>query len=485
MSIKRRRTKIIATVGPACQSRDAINGLISVGVDVFRLNFSHGNAAGHAEMVSLIRECSARCKKEVGIIADLQGPKLRIASFRQAPIHLKAGDKFRLDSALAEDAGDQHQVGVSYKALANDVSAGDTLLLNDGLIELLVEKVHGTAVDCRVMTNGVLSSNKGINRLGGGLSAPSLTHKDKEDLIAAVKMGVDYIAVSFVRSASDIHAARQLIDAAGGHQSIIAKIERTEAVTAMDEIIRAAEAVMVARGDLGVEIGQAEVPAVQKQIINRARALDSVVITATQMMESMVNHPIPTRAEVSDVANAVLDGTDAVMLSAETAIGDHPVKVVETMGEICVTAERHPIMQQSGHRMECRFTHIDEAIAMATMYTANHLGIEAIIALTESGATPLWMSRIRSGIPIYGLSRHVSTQRKMTLYRGVYSIDFDPTQVDRRNVNRLAIELLHKMGIVVDEDLVILTKGHHMGHMGGTNAMRILRVGAAAPSVED
>lgn len=480
MTNQLRRTKIVATMGPAIDSPEMLERVIRAGVDLFRANFSHGSAEDHQRRIENARAMAKRCGRVVGILADLQGPKIRVSRFKNSKITLQSGQAFILDATLDKESGDEKSVGIDYKALPQDVHAGDTLLLDDGLIVLTVDKVDGQKIMCTVKEGGVLSNNKGINRMGGGLSAKALTDKDRADIITAAKLNVDYVAVSFPRSAADIEEARDLLKAAGSKAGIVAKIERTEAVKAIDEIIKASEAVMVARGDLAVEVGDAEVPAIQKMIIQRARALDTAVITATQMMESMIHNPIPTRAEVSDVANAVLDGTDAVMLSAETATGEHPDKVVASMDRICRSAERSRTTQISGHRVECQFKHVDEAIAMATMYTANHLNIKAIIALTESGATPLWMSRIRSGISVFGLSRSEFTQRKMTLFRGVYPIHFDFTEVEWADINRLAVSELEKLGIVKNGDLVILTKGDKIGLNGGTNAMKILEVGKIA-----
>ncbi len=472
-----RRTKIVATMGPAIDDPRMMEKVIHAGVDLFRANFSHGSADDHQKRIDLARKIAQKCGKIVGILADLQGPKIRVSRFKAGKITLKPGQSFILDAEFDSNAGDEHCVGIDYKALPKDVHRNDTLLLDDGLIVLHVDKVEQAKIFCTVKEGGVLSNNKGINRLGGGLSAKALTEKDKEDIKIAARLNVDYVAVSFPRSAADIDEARALLKAAGSNAGLVAKIERSEAVKAIDEIIRASDAVMVARGDLAVEVGDAEVPAIQKHIIQRARALDKAVITATQMMESMILHPIPTRAEVSDVANAVLDGTDAVMLSAETATGAHPDKVVAAMDRICHTAERNRITQVSGHRVECRFERVDEALAMATMYTANHFNIKAIIALTESGSTPLWMSRIRSGIPIFGLSRHTATQRRMTLYRGVYPIHFDLSETNWSDIEVHAIKELEKRVIVKYGDLVILTKGDHIGIHGGSNVMKILEVG--------
>jgi pyruvate kinase len=475
-----RRTKIIATLGPATDDVQVLERMIIAGLDIVRANFSHGDVASHERRIKTVRQLAAAHGREIGVLADLQGPKIRIARFKEGKVILKEGAAFILDADLATDQGTENSVGIDYKQLPRDVMVGDKLLLDDGRLVFAVESVKNAEIHCRVEVGGELSNNKGINRQGGGLSADALTDKDKQDLKAAIALGVDFIAISFVRNAEDVLQARELIKQAGGSAAIVAKIERTEAIEEINNIIQAADAVMVARGDLGVEIGDAELPGVQKHIIHQARVLDKAVITATQMMESMIHSPIPTRAEVFDVANAVLDGTDAVMLSAETATGDHPDKVIEAVVRICLGAEKQPRAQISKHRVECRFEHIDEAIAMATMYTANHLGIKAIIALTESGSTPLWMSRIRSGIPIYGLSRHIGTQRKMNLYRGVYPINFDVTLNHPEKVNQQAVAELERRGIVQKGDLLIITRGDLVGVHGKTNSMKIIQVGAVA-----
>ncbi|OGT43497.1 MAG: pyruvate kinase [Gammaproteobacteria bacterium RIFCSPHIGHO2_12_FULL_40_19] len=472
-----RRTKILATLGPATDDPAIMERLIKAGVNCVRLNFSHGTHADHQKRIELVRETAKKLNQVVGVLGDLQGPKIRIAKFKDGKITLNSGDQFTLDATLDSTTGTQSVVGIDYKELPNDLIAGDFLLLNDGLITMHVEKVDGPRVICIVDQGGVLSNHKGINKKGGGLTAKALTEKDYEDLLFAVKMDVDYIAISFPRNAEDIHEARRLIEKAKGTSGIIAKIERVEAVEAIDEIIVASDGVMVARGDLAVEIGDAEVPMVQKHIIQRARTLDKPVIIATQMMESMIVNAVPTRAEVSDVANAVLDNVDVVMCSAETATGTFPVETIEAMDRVCRVVEKQPKTQQSKHRVECQFTRIDEAIAMATIYTANHFDVRAVVALTESGATPLWMSRIRTGLPIYGLSRFNRTLGKMTLYRGVYPIYFDVTQCTRDEVNSTAITLMEKKRVLQNGDRVILTKGDHLGRSGGSNAMKILIVG--------
>lgn len=472
----RRRTKIVATLGPATNSAETIDALIKAGVNVVRLNFSHGDPQAHLELAELVRERAQALGQTVGVLADMQGPKIRISRFKTGSIELVEGDEFVLDASLDSDSGDEHQVGIDYKQLPQDVQAEDTLLLDDGRVVLWVKAVEGQRVICRVEIGGSLSNNKGINRQGGGLSADALTEKDKRDIITAAKMQADYVAISFPRSAEDIHTARKLLRDAGGQGGIIAKIERAEALDVLDEIIIASDAVMVARGDLGVEVGDAALPPIQKNIIQRARKLNRVVITATQMMESMITNAIPTRAEVFDVANAVLDGTDAVMLSGETAIGAHPVKVIEAVDRICLETEQQREIRVSDHRMDSEFERMDEAIAMGAMYMANHLNVKAIAALTETGTTPLWMSRISSGIPIFALTPHVATSRKVTLYRGVYPVSFIVDHNDHVALNKEAIDELQRRGVVKDGDLVIITKGD-LETQGSTNGLKLVRVG--------
>jgi pyruvate kinase len=470
-----RRTKIIATLGPATDDPQVLHDMVRAGLDVARLNLSHDRHDRHRTRAQLIREAADAVGRDVGLLIDLQGPKIRIGRFRDGPIELESGAAFAIDPSFPLDSGDAAQVGTTYQALAKDLGPGDILILDDGAIELQVERVLNSRVECTVVVGGPLSNNKGINKKGGGLSAPALTEKDKEDIRFAAEIDADYLAVSFVRSAEDVHLARKLFQDAGGRGGIVAKMERAEALEVMDEIIQAADAVMVARGDLGVEIGDAELPAVQKRLISRTRALNAVVITATQMMQSMIQNPIPTRAEVFDVANAVLDGTDAVMLSAESSVGKHPVKTIEALDRICQEAEKS--VTRSGHRLDSVFGRVDEAIAMASMYTANHLRVRAIGALTESGSTVKWMSRISSGIPIYALTRFVATRRKVTLFRGVYPLNFDVASTDIHVVNRELIEELKRRDAVDDGDLVVITKGDRKGVEGQTNIMKVMRVG--------
>ncbi len=470
-----RRTKIVATLGPSTDDDAVLDAMLAAGLDVVRLNLSHDTHDRHRARAEQVRRRAPAFGREVGILIDLQGPKIRIGRFRDGPITLAPGDTFTIDVLCPQDAGDQTRVGTTYPELIKDVTPGDTLLLDDGAVELMVDSVSLTEIRCQVVNGTKLSNNKGINKKGGGLSAPALTEKDKADIIFAAAIGADYLAVSFVRSADDVDLARECLRDAGGHGGIVAKIERAEALAELDAIIHASDAVMVARGDLGVEIGDAKLPAVQKRLISRARELNCVVITATQMMQSMIENPIPTRAEVFDVANAVLDGTDAVMLSAESSVGHYPALVVEALDRVCLEAEKHAA--RSHHRLDSYFGRVDEGIAMAAMYTANHLGVKAIAALTESGSTVKWMSRISSGIPIYAMSRVEATRSKVTLYRGVYPVGFDVTGKDIHDVNMEVIEELLRHGTVVQGDLVIITKGDRNGVEGQTNIMKIMRVG--------
>lgn len=471
-----RRTKIVTTLGPATDAPAVLRSLVAAGADVMRINFSHGTAADHERRIERVREAAAGLGRDIGVLADLQGPKIRIESFANGPITLVEGAPFALDIALGKLAGDETVVGCAYESLPRDVVPGDTLLLNDGALAIQVEKISGTRIDCVVTQGGVLSNRKGINKLGGGLSADALTAEDKANIIHAVRWDCDFIAVSFPRNAADMHEARRLVTEAGGTALLVAKIERAEALINLKEIIEASDAVMVARGDLGVEIGDAELPAWQKKIITASREANKMVITATQMMESMITNPIPTRAEVLDVANAVMDGTDAVMLSAETASGKYPVKVVETMVRVVLGAEAYPVPDLSVGFSDSHFQRIDEAVAMATAWTARRMHATAIIALTESGSSAMMMSRVERYTPIYALTRHERTRRRMALCRGVYPVVFDPSSLESITSVREAVDALSKRGIVKDGDRVLITKGD-FGGPGGTNAMKIVTVG--------
>ncbi len=472
-----RRTKIIATLGPATDRSGTLEQMIRAGVDLVRVNFSHGHFQEHRERIQAVRACAAKLNRQVGILIDLQGPKIRIAQFEDGYVQLHPEATFCIDTHLPESNGTLSQVGTDYPNLARDVRAGDILLLDDGRIVLRVENVDRTRVQTRVQVGGRLSNKKGINLKGGGLSAAALTEKDRQDLHYAAQLKADYVAVSFVRGCEDIREARCLLKDAGGHCGLIAKIERTEAITNIKEIIAESDGVMVARGDLAIEIGDAEVPAIQKQIIQLARSMNKPVITATQMMESMISSAVPTRAEVSDVANAILDGTDAVMLSAETAVGNHPATVVDAVSRVCLAVERQPVTRTSRHRIDNHFERVDEVIAMAAMYAANHMRIKAVAAISASGTTPLWMSRIRTGIPIYGLSNQTESLGRMTLYRNVYPLYWDIAQVKPHHIVPEAIGQLLQRELVQAGDLVIITRGDHAGVHGGTNTLKIVKAG--------
>lgn len=473
-----RRTKILTTLGPATDNPKVLGEMIRAGADVVRVNFSHGDSAAHAKRVQMVREVGEQVGKWVAVLGDLQGPKIRIDRFVEGKVMLNEGEQFTLDVSLDTKAGTAQSVGVAYKNLPNDVRAGDTLLLNDGLIMLEVADVDGPRIKTRVVVGGELSDNKGINKQGGGLTAGALTDRDREHIKLAAELRVDYLAVSFARDGSDMDEARHLLRQAGGHGFLVAKIERSEALVNLDRIIMASDAVMVARGDLGVEVGYAELTGLQKHIISACRKRNRVVITATQMMESMIHNPVPTRAEVSDIANAVMDGTDAVMLSGESAVGKYPVKAVTTMSQVILGAEKYESSHTPvRHRSDSgTFEKTDEAIAMAVMYTANHLKVKAIVALTESGSTPLWMSRIRADIPIYAFTRHEETRRRVMLYRGVYPVTFDITHSNAQLLYADIFKLMLKQGMVEAGDRIILTKGELSGVSGKTNAMKILEV---------
>jgi pyruvate kinase len=473
-----RRTKIVATIGPATDDPHVLEEMLHEGVDVVRINASHGTRDDQRRRLSMLREIAQKADKSIGVLLDLGGPKIRIESFQGGKVMLEEGKPFVLDTAMDAKAGSIDGVGVAYKNLPRDVSPGDTLLLNDGNIVLTVDSVGGSRITTRVKVGGELSDRKGLNRQGGGISAPALSDKDRDDIRFACEECIDYIAVSFARSANDIEQARALARKSNSQARILAKIERQEAVQNLAEIADAADAIMVARGDLGVEMGYAELTGLQKTIIQESRSRNKVVITATQMMESMIHNPMPTRAEVSDVSNAVMDGTDAVMLSAESAMGRYPVKAVKAMAQVIEGAEKYQLRHDRvRHRVEGQFKSQEEAIAMAVMYTANHMKLRAIVALTESGATPLWMSRIRSDIPIYAFTRHEVTRRRVTLYRGVYPVVYDvPDAQSTQELYRTIFARLLELSLVERGDLVILTKGELSGIEGGTNSLQILKV---------
>ncbi|SES64627.1 pyruvate kinase [Thorsellia anophelis] len=476
-----RRTKIVTTLGPATDKPGILEGIIKSGANVVRLNFSHGKSEDHILRANQVRSLAKKLGVHVGILGDLQGPKIRVSTFKDSKVFLEKGKNFLLDAALPKGAGDDKQVGVDYEDLPKDVVKDDILLLDDGRVQLKVLKVEGSKVYTEVTVGGFLSNNKGINKLGGGLSAAALTDKDKEDILTAAKIGVEFLAVSFPRNGEDLHYARRLAKEAGLDTKIVAKVERAETVAtveAMDDIIHAADVIMVARGDLGVEIGDASLVGIQKELIRRARVLNKIVITATQMMESMISSPMPTRAEVMDVANAVLDGSDAVMLSGETAAGDYPIETVTSMANVCLGAEKVPSINISKHRLDMTFDSIEEMLAMSAMYAANHLNqLTAIVALTESGSTARYMSRISSGLPIFAVSRHEKTLNCCALYRGVQPILFDdPNKGLGVEATKAVINHLLSLNVIKLGDRLLFTQGDQVGQIGSTNTLRIIQV---------
>ena len=470
-----RSTKIVATLGPASSEREVLKRMIAAGVDVVRMNFSHGQREDHVRRAELLRELSREQQRTVGLMVDLQGPKIRIGKFETGSVRLEKGAPFVVDADSG--IGNQERVGVDYKELPRDVRAGDVLLLDDGRIVLDVREVQGSQIRTVVRHGGELSNNKGINRQGGGLTAPALTAKDMEDIKTAAQLKADFLAVSFPKSGADMHMARELMRAAGGQALLIAKIERAEAITALAEIIDASDGIMVARGDLAVEVGDAAVPAMQKRMIRLARERNKLTITATQMMESMITSPVPTRAEVSDVANAVLDGTDAVMLSAETASGKYPVETVEAMARVCLEAEKSSEVTLDREFLDRVFTRVDQSIAMGALFTAYHLEVKAIAALTQSGSTALWMSRLSCRVPIYALTPEVSTRYRLSLFRDVHPLMLQYVGDNRETLLRLAEEKLVEAGAVRAGDLIVVTVGEPIGQPGGTNTLKIIRVG--------
>ena len=478
MQTMKRATKIVSTIGPASNDIETLVRMFKAGVDVVRLNFSHGKAQDHIDRARMVREAAALCGKEVAIMADLQGPKIRVGKFENNKIELEKGARFTLDADCP--LGNQERVGLDYKELPRDLKPHDVLLLNDGLIVLVVDSIVGNAIHTTVRIGGELSNNKGINRQGGGLTAPALTAKDMEDVKTAMSFQADYVAVSFPKNATDMVMARQLANIAGeayDHKPLmIAKIERAEAIPLLQEILDASDGIMVARGDLAVEVGNAAVPALQKRMIRMAQASNKLAITATQMMESMIVNAVPTRAEVSDVANAVLDGTDAVMTSAETASGRYPVETVEAMAAICIDAEKWDTCKLDADFLNSTFTRIDQSIAYGALFTAHHLRVKAIAALTESGSTALWMSRYHIDIPIIALTPSVATRRKLALYRNVSTVELKAVG-DRDQILKEAEDLLIEHKVAARGDNVVMTWGEPMGKVGGTNALKITKLG--------
>lgn len=470
-----RRTKIVATLGPSSSSEDMLARLITAGVNVVRLNFSHGTAEEHIARANIVRSIAMKLNRPIGVLCDLQGPKIRIGKFADGKITLKTGDVFMLDANCV--LGDQYHVGLDYKELPNEVEEGTILLLDDGRVTMQVDRVNGSKIYCVVLAGGVLSNNKGINKQGGGLSAEALTAKDKEDIKTAVALKADYVAISFPREAADVELARQLVVEAGGTAGIVAKIERAEAIDAAEEIVLASDAIMVARGDLGVEVGDAAVPGLQKRLINMARLHHKPVITATQMMESMIENPIPTRAEVSDVANAILDGTDAVMLSAETAAGKYPLETIQAVHRVAVAAEKEYVTRFDSRVSRNEFNKSDESIAMATIYIAQRLKVRAIATLTQSGNTAHWLAQKDNMALVYALSPNREARRKLTLYRGVFPYPIEQDGKSRDEILQEMQDILLEEAVVENGDRVILTFGEPIGHPGGTNTMKVVTIG--------
>ncbi len=477
-----RRTKIVATIGPASESPEVLDKLIGAGVNVVRLNFSHGTPEEHRKRAENVRAAAKQHGVIVGVLADMQGPKIRIGKFKAGKTFLEPGQKYIVDGALGLDDGDDERVGLTYKELIGDVEPGARLLLNDGLIVMDVDTVKGQEIHCTVVVGGELSNNKGINRAGGGLSAAALTDKDKEDIKTACAIGVDYIAISFPRHGEDMEYARSLVKAAGGHAGLVAKVERAEAVEPnnLQSIMETSDAVMVARGDLGVEVGDAAVPPIQKRMLRMAPKFNCPVIVATQMMESMCDNPIPTRAEVNDVANAVLDGTDAVMLSGESAAGKYPVEAVEAMHRTCIETEKQKVLPSSSTR-DPRFPphSVDECIARQAIDTAHIMPIKAIAAFTQSGNTTLYMSRHLGDVPIYALTPEENTLGRVSLFRNVTPRMIDKTytsDTDAPRATREVVSMMEQDGLVDVGDLIVMTLGTPMGRAGATNTMKVVEV---------
>lgn len=477
MTGHRRRTRILATLGPATDAPGVLDALIAAGIDCVRLNFSHGDPSAQVQRAHDLREAALRAGREIGILADLPGPKIRVERFAEGKVALKAGDRFDLVARENPEPGNASEVGVSYLGLPGDVAPGDVLLLDDGMVQLRVGKVEGERIVTTVLNDSVLSDRKGLNKQGGGLSLGAITERDRELIRIAAQIGVDFIAVSFCRTADDMHEARRIAREAGSAAALVSKIERAEAIENLAEIVEASDVVMVARGDLGVEIGDAALPGLQKKIIKESIERNKLVITATQMLQSMVDSPMPTRAEVLDVANAVIDGTDAVMLSQETAAGRYPVLAVEAMARICVGAEATFDRDHDYEQAQRDLQRADHAIAMATMFLTEHVGLAAILAMTESGGTARYLSRFRSPVPIYAFTRHADARRRMSLMRDVFPIDFDSRGLAARDAAVSSVRRLYEQGALATGDRVIFTSGDTMEQHGATNTLRLLEVG--------
>lgn len=473
------RTKIVATVGPASASVDVLETMIANGCSVFRINFSHGSHDSHAGSINNIREAAQNLDQNVAILGDLQGPKIRIGAIVGEKIELSVGQKLILDSDIDDDKGSADGISYLCDTLAESCGPGRVLMLDDGRVQLEVLSVKGNRITTKVLAGSKLSSRKGLNLKDGGLAEAALTDKDKKDMAFAAEQDIDYLCVSFPAKAQDMEDARAMLDYIGCNAKLIAKLERAEVVATeadIDQLINSCDGVMVARGDLAVEVGFEAVTSYQKQIVQRARVLNKPVIVATQMMESMIDSPVPTRAEVSDVANAVFDYADAVMLSAETAVGEFPIEVIQTVYDVIVATEKHTLTQVSKHRVEAEFDYVDESIAMASMYLANHFKkVKAIVCLTESGSTALWMSRIKTHLPLVAMSPKESTRNIVALYKGVVPAEL-PTGSERKTQLKDVVKFVRKSVHLQSGDYVAITFGDVVGVDGNTNTLKIMRV---------
>jgi pyruvate kinase len=463
----RRRTKIVATIGPASEDRDTLRALVDAGMDGARLNFSHGTQADHARRNASIREVQAEVGRPLSVIADLQGPKLRVGELSE-PVVLERGGEITL---VGGDHALDGALSVSPAVIGDVLRAGHEVLIDDGMIRLLVEEVNQGRVRCQVLVGGAVKTHKGVNLPGVPLPIPSLTRKDTDDLAFAISLGVDFVALSFVRSAADVRDLRKLIDDAGSSARVIAKIEKAEAVDVLDELLEATDGVMVARGDLGVEIGPAAVPLLQKRIIRRSLEYGKPVITATQMLESMIHQPEPTRAEASDVANAILDGTSAVMLSGETAVGSYPLEAVRTMDVIAREVEpslgyRHEIPEAADSPS------VGNAMSNAACDLAEALGATAILVPTFSGRTASLIARLRPRRPIAGLSHHQYALQQMALEWGVTPL-WIPESPDVEDLWTLSIRAARDAGLVRAGDRVVITAGTQVNIPGSTNVIKV------------
>jgi pyruvate kinase len=471
--MKTERTKVVATLGPASSNREVLGGMVDAGLDVVRLNFSHGERADHVARFELVRAVAKELDHNLAILVDLQGPKIRVGVVDDNGIKLDRGREVTLVAGCDRCA--EPDIPVVYPALAADVHQGDRILLDDGAIGLRVEDVEGQRVRCQVERGGVVKSRKGVNLPGVAVSAASLTAKDRADVATAVEFGADYVALSFVRKPDDVAEAKQAIAEHGGDIPVVAKLERPEAIDVLDDILEVADAVMVARGDLGVELAVEQVPPIQKHIIARANSLGVPVITATQMLESMVASSRPTRAEASDVANAIFDGTDAVMLSQETAIGQYPVEAVATMNRIAREAEATPYLSAPPPPAVGGLD-VPATVCRAAVQMATDLGAAAIVAFTESGASARYVSRFRPRTPIIGLTTSELARRRMALFWGVETASPLAIGTQVRSMIDAADERIVKEGLLTAGDLVVVVAGSPGGR-GGTNRVLVHRVG--------